>query len=76
VIEALLSSNEGTIWLAAKLGTLLLLAIYIVFAFVVLRQVSLMTQTLEVGFEKALRTIALAHLILSIAIFLFALVIL
>lgn len=39
---------------------------YIIFAFVILKQVNKMTQTLEVGFEAPIKFFALVHLLLAI----------
>lgn len=65
-----------SIWSVAKVFFLFALLIYIGFALVVVRQVQLMTDTLEVGFERPVRILALAHLIVSAGVFLLALVIL
>lgn len=59
-----------------KIFVLIALAIYIVFALVVVRQVKLMTSTIEVGFEFFIKLIAWAHLIFAIFIFITALIIL
>lgn len=63
-------------WILLKIGVILGLLVYIAFAVVVMRQVSLMTDTLELGHEKGIRALSKAHLIFSIAVLLFALVIL
>lgn len=52
------------------------IALYIVFAFMVVRQVQLMTQTVAIPFDPILRLIAWVHLFLAIGVFLLALVIL
>lgn len=49
---------------------------YIIFAFVVVKQVNKMTDTLEVGLEAPLRFIALLHLLFSIVALVAAVVIL
>lgn len=63
-------------WLIFKLLTLLGLAIYVIFAVVVVRQEQLMTKVLEAASEKMLRVFALFHLAASIFVFFLALVIL
>jgi len=65
-----------SIWFIAKIMVLFGLIIYSIFAAVVVRQVQLMTDTLEVGLEKPIRFLAIAHLIFSLFVFLLALVIL
>lgn len=65
-----------SVWLIAKVLVLIALAIYGIFAFVVLRQIQLMTDTLEVGFEAPIRMLGISHLALSLVIFVLALVIL
>lgn len=50
--------------------------VYAIFAAVVVRQVYLMTDSLEVGFERPVRIIAWAHFGLAIAVLLFVLLVL
>ena len=64
------------IWQLAKIFVLFGLSIYIVFGFVVLRQVKLMNDTLQTEYENLLRIIAFFHFLFTIAIFIFALLIL
>ncbi len=59
-----------------KIACLALLALYIVFALVIVRQVIQMTDTLEVGFEKPIRAISVLHLIFALATFFIGLAIL
>lgn len=59
-----------------KIAFLISSAFYIIFAFVIVRQVNKMTHTLEVGFETPIRFLSWVHLLLSVCVFLFALVIL
>lgn len=65
-----------SIWLIAKIAALVLLGMYLVFALVVIRQVQLMTDTVEVGFEAPIRLFSYLHLIFAILIFLAALILL
>jgi hypothetical protein len=65
-----------SVWLIAKVMVLIALAIYGIFAFVVLRQIQLMTDTLEVGFEGPIRMLGISHLAFSLVIFVLALIIL
>ena len=52
------------------------IAMYVVFGFVVVRQVKLMTNTLQLGFEGFIKVISYVHLLFTIAVFIFALLIL
>ena len=63
-----------SIWFIAKILVLIAIAIYIIFAFVVLRQVTIMVKTLEVGFELPIRVIAWGHLMFAIGAFVLALI--
>jgi len=65
-----------SIWSVAKIFILIAFAVYILFSIVVVRQVNLMTDTLEVGFENQVRTLAFVHLFIAIGIFVLALIIL
>jgi hypothetical protein len=62
--------------LGAKIFGLIGLAIYVVFAGVVLVQVGRMTDTLEVGFETVIKLMAWLHFAAAIGTLLVALVIL
>lgn len=64
------------VWGIAKVLVLIALAVYFVFALVVVRQVGIMTKTLEVGFELPIKMIALIHLLFAIGVFVLGLVIL
>lgn len=62
--------------LLLKLAVLIFLAIYIIFASVVVRQVRVMTETLEVGFEKAIKTVAFIHFVFAVGLFLLSIFVL
>lgn len=59
-----------------KVGALILLGMYLIFSLVVVRQVKLMTDTLQLGFESFIKLLAYAHLIFAVLVFFAALVIL
>lgn len=65
-----------TVWSILKVFIIIFMALYIIFALVVVRQVQLMTDTLEVGFEKQLRFVSFVHFLFAVAVLLFALIIL
>ncbi len=52
------------------------LLVYIVFSLVVIRQIQLMTNTIEVGFEFPVKLLGIANLVFAIIVFIFALSIL
>lgn len=65
-----------SIWPLIKIFLIILMVIYLIFAFVVVRQVQLMTDTLEVGFESQLKLLSFIHLLFAIAVLIFSLIIL
>jgi hypothetical protein len=65
-----------SVWLLAKAFFVFGFFLYIIFAFVVQRQVNMMTNTLELTFEKPIKALAIIHLLFSIAVFILALLIL
>lgn len=64
------------VWSLVKLFFLFGILIYIVFALVVVRQVSLMTSTVEAPLSASLRVLSWAHLAFAVFVFLLSLVIL
>lgn len=65
-----------SMWAIVKTFALILLGIYFVFGLVVVRQVKMMTDTLQLGFETLAKVLAFAHLAFAILVFLTALIIL
>jgi len=63
-------------WFGMKLMTLIGLGIYIIFAFVMVRQEQLMSKTLEAASEAILRILTLLHLGAAVVVFFLALLIL
>ncbi len=49
-----------------KSAIIIFLVVYIIFAVVLVRQVRLMTETLEVGFEKVIASASYVHLLVAI----------
>lgn len=64
------------VWGIAKIFVLIGLFIYIIFGFVIVRQVKLMTDTVQTGFEFMMKLLGYIHFLFAIAVFLFALIIL
>ncbi len=65
-----------SIWFIAKIFVLFALSLYLVFALVVVRQVKLMIDTIEVGFELPVRILSYVHLVFAVLVLLTAFVIL
>lgn len=74
-MENVIGVNFG-IWAVIKILALVALGVYIIFAFVITRQVKIMTSTLTLGFEFFARFLAFIHLIFAIFIFITALTVL
>ena len=64
------------IWIVIKIFSLIILGMYIIFAFVITRQVKLMTETLTLGFEPIVKILSLFHLMFAILVFLAAIIVL
>lgn len=65
-----------TIWSVLKILIIILLAIYIVFSYVIIRQVQLMTDTLVIGFESQLKFLAFIHFLFAVGVLIFSIIIL
>lgn len=62
------------VWGLAKIFALIGLAIYVVFAAVMIKQVKLMRETISLGLDRWLITVAWGHLFLAMAVLLVALI--
>lgn len=62
-----------SIWLVLKIFFIIGLLVYLIFALVVVRQVRIMNETLDVGFEGVLTIISYLHLLFAIGVLAFAL---
>lgn len=70
-------TNLGvSIWSVVKVAVLFAILIYIVFALVVVKQVNLMTETLELGHEAMIKLLSIGLLLFAIGLFIFVLVVL
>jgi hypothetical protein len=65
-----------SVWPIIKIFIVIFLVIYTIFAFVIIRQIQLMTNTVQVGFEKQLKFLGFAHFLFAIAVLIFSLIIL
>lgn len=64
------------IWEIAKWFVVFGFLLYVIFASVVVRQIQLMTDTLDVGFETPVKILGYIHLMGSIFVFILALFVL
>ena len=62
------ASGEQILFLVIKIGVLIFLFLYVIFAAIVIKQVRMMTETLEVGFESQIKLIVYLHLVVSIMV--------
>ena len=69
-------ANVFNIWFLLKALSIVLLGMYLIFSLVVVRQVKMMTSTLQLGFEGLVKTLAYIHLAFAVLVFLSALIIL
>lgn len=74
-MEAILLNNFN-IWIVIKILSLVVLGLYIIFAFVITRQVKVMTDTLTLGFEPLVKFLSFFHFVFAIFVFIVALTIL
>lgn len=68
--------NGFNMWILIKALALILFGMYIIFAFVITRQVRLMTNTLQLGYESLTKFLAFVHLLFAILVFLSAFILL
>lgn len=64
------------VWDLTKVGLLLFLILYLIFALLVVRQVGLLNSVLGTNFSPLFRIVAFLHVLLALGVLLFALVIL
>ncbi len=65
-----------TVWSVIKILVLIFLCLYIAFSLVLIKQVQMMTTTLEIGFEKELKLLSIIHFLFAIAVLIFSILIL
>lgn len=62
------------VWDLTKVVLLIFLGLYLIFAFLVVRQIRLLNSVLGTNFSPFFKAIALLHVVLAAGVFLFALV--
>lgn len=75
-MEAVIPVAGFSIWWIAKIFVLIALLIYIIFAFVVVKQVTLMSRTVQISLTGLLKIVGYLHLIFAVLLFVFALLVL
>jgi hypothetical protein len=68
--------SDFNIWIIIKILLLVVLGMYNIFAFVVTRQVKVMTDTLTLGFESVVKFLSFFHMMFAIFVFIVALLVL
>jgi hypothetical protein len=72
-VNILSSANlTGTGYTLVKIAAIFGMIIYNIFAFIVVRQVNLMTETLTIDLENVVKTIAILHFIFAIGVLIYA----
>jgi hypothetical protein len=66
-------SLDTSVWAIIKIAVIIGLVIYAIFAFIVMKQVNLMTETLEIDFERPIKAVATLHFIFALFVLIFAL---
>lgn len=59
---------------AIKLAAIVLLILYVFYAFIIVRQVKLMAQTIELSMEKTIKSVAFFHFLYAIALLFYAVI--
>jgi len=73
IVQAIVNIN---VWLVVKIFVLIALGLYIIFGFIIVREVDLMNKTLKGVFNLPIKIIACLHLIFSVFIFILAMIVL
>lgn len=63
-------------WSIIKIFILIFLGIYVVFSLVIIKQISLMATTIEIGFEKQLKLLGYLHFLFAVGVLIFGFIIL
>ena len=71
-----IQASSMPIWGFAKIFVIIGLVIYIAFAFVVVKQVKMMTDTLEVQLEEPIKLMTRIHFAFAVGVLILAIVIL
>lgn len=76
-MESLLTTaSQISVWFILKIVAIVLLSMYLIFALVVVRQIKMMTGTLQLGYEGLVKMFGYIHLLFAVLVLLFAIIIL
>lgn len=75
-VQSLLTAGSGTFHLILRIGILLFLVIYVVFAATIVKQVRIMVDTLSTGFETQIKALVFLHFLFALLVLSLAFIIL
>jgi hypothetical protein len=68
--------SPAPVWIILKLFSIVGLLVYSIFAFVVVRQTQIMTQTVKLQLEIVIKFLALLHFLFALGLLIFAIFVL
>ena len=75
-MENIIVQSESALLLVGKIGIVLFLIIYLVFAAVVIKQVRMMTETLDLEWEMQIKFVVFMHFVFSLGVLVLSIIIL
>lgn len=63
-----------SIWVLVKIFVIIGLSVYSIFALVVVRQIQIMSDTVKLNFELAIKILGIIHLLFALSLLLFAII--
>jgi hypothetical protein len=75
-MQNLIASGESWILLFLKLGLWLFLLIYLVFAATILKQIRIMNDTINTGFDLQLKIVGVVHFLSALSILVLSFIVL
>lgn len=76
MLENAIDAEKQIVMSLVKLGFLAFIFLYIIFSIIVIKQARVMSETLQVGFEKQIKLLVFFNFAASVTIFILALLIL
>lgn len=71
----IIGNLDGAFYQIAEFVIITFLGMYLIFALVVIRQINLMTKTVQVGFEKFLKLIGVLHITFALFVFIASIIV-
>ena len=65
---SLINELSPSVWFLVKIIIIFGLSIYAIFSFVVVKQVNLMTETLQLGLESTIKVFAFLHFLVALTL--------